>query len=94
MDLLYRIVWNKEILHCHCFILEYAIRKVHEYQDELELNLRHQFLTYDGDVNLLSESIHTIKKNAEIPLDTSKEVGLETGTKKTVCSCLVTRTKS
>jgi hypothetical protein len=34
-------------------------------------------LTYADDVNLLGDNIDTIKKNTEILIDASKEVGLE-----------------
>jgi hypothetical protein len=42
-----------------------------------ELNGTHQLLAYADDVNLLRDSIDTIKKNTEILIDASKEVGLE-----------------
>jgi hypothetical protein len=43
----------------------------------LKLNGIHQLLAYADDVNLLRDSIDTIKKNTEILIDASKEVGLE-----------------
>jgi hypothetical protein len=49
----------------------------------LKLNGTHQLLAYADDVNLLGDSIHTIKKNTETLIDASKEVGLEINVDKT-----------
>jgi hypothetical protein len=47
------------------FVLDFTIRRVQVDQDGLLLNGTHQVLVYADDVNILSRSIHTIKKNTE-----------------------------
>jgi hypothetical protein len=47
------------------FALDYAVRKVQEYQVGLKLNETHHLLVYDDDVNQLGENTDTIKKSRE-----------------------------
>jgi hypothetical protein len=49
----------------------------------LKLNGTYQLLVYSGDVNILGGSIHTIRKNTEALVITSKGIGLEENTEKT-----------
>jgi hypothetical protein len=60
------------------FDLDYVIRKVLENQVRLKLNGTHQLLVFDDVVNtrILDDNIDTTKKNTEILIDASKEVGL------------------
>jgi hypothetical protein len=57
--------------------------KVQENPVALELNGTHQILVYADDVNLLGDSVNTIKENSETLLGASRDVDLETNAEKT-----------
>ena len=49
----------------------------------MKLNGTHHLLVYADDVNILGESVHIIKENAEALVVASKETGLEVNADKT-----------
>ncbi|KAJ4432879.1 hypothetical protein ANN_21518 [Periplaneta americana] len=60
---------------------EFAIRKVLDNTESLELNGLHQLLVYADDVNMLGENPQTIRENAEILVEASKAIGVESSVK-------------
>ena len=65
------------------FALQYNIRTVQENRIGLELNGKHQLLVYADNVNMLGENLQTVRKNTEIFIEASKDIGLEVNSEKT-----------
>ena len=65
------------------FAFGYAIRRDKVNRDGLKLNGTHQLLTYTDDVNILGESVQTVRKNAETLVAATKDTGLEVNPDKT-----------
>ncbi|KAJ4431482.1 hypothetical protein ANN_20080 [Periplaneta americana] len=65
------------------FKAKYAIKKVQNNTEGLELNGLHQLLVYADNVNMLGENPQTIRENAEILVEASKAIGLEVNPEKT-----------
>ena len=64
------------------FALEYAIMRVEVSQDGLKLNGTHP-LFYANDASVLGRNMHTLKKNTEVSVFASKEIGLDVNANKT-----------
>ncbi|KAJ4433802.1 hypothetical protein ANN_16114 [Periplaneta americana] len=56
---------------------EYAIRKVQDNTEGLEMTGLHQLLVYADEVNMLRKNPQTIRENAEILVEAGKAIGLE-----------------
>jgi hypothetical protein len=61
--------------------MPYAIRRVQEKQEGLNLHGKNRLLACTDDVNIVGENTDNTQKNTEALLDASKEVGLEDRTK-------------
>jgi hypothetical protein len=64
-------------------VLEFAFRNIQENQVGLKFNGTHQLLAYVDDVNLMGDSVKTIKKSTEPIINASREVGLDINVERT-----------
>ena len=71
------------MLNCHCFRVHITAKKFEACQGGLKWNRSHQLPVYADDANMLGGSIHTVKKNREALLVSSKKDDLEVITGKT-----------
>jgi len=72
------------------FAIECALRRVQLNQSDLNLNGTHHLLVCADDVSMLGESLHTVEKNTEALLVSSKEIAPGVNADKTkymVMSC-------
>jgi len=65
------------------YALEYAIKKVKENHEGMQLNVTYQILVYAEGVNIWSENINTTKTNMDALLQARRQVGLYVNTEKT-----------
>ena len=65
------------------FVVGNANKRVQVNQNGLKLYVPHQILVHADDVNILGESLHTIKESAEVLVVASQEIKLEVNAGKT-----------
>jgi hypothetical protein len=65
------------------FALDYAIKNIQKNRAELKLNGTHRLLAYAEYLNLLGDTIDTVKINTLTLIEMVKEVGLEVNVEKT-----------
>ena len=65
------------------FAVDYTIRGVQVNQDSLKLNGTHQLLVCADDVNILGDSVHSVKENVEAFVVANKKNGLDVNADKT-----------
>jgi hypothetical protein len=65
------------------FCFRICHQEVQENEIGMELNGTHQLLVYADDINLLGDSVNTIKENSKTLLEASRDIGLEINVEKT-----------
>ena len=65
------------------FAVDYTIRGVQVNQDSSKLNGTHQLLVCADDVNILGDSVHSVKENVEAFVVANKKNGLDVNADKT-----------
>ena len=77
----------------HCFSNLPDTRRVRVNKDDLKLSSTHQLLVDADDVSVLGGSVHTMQKNTEALVATSKDIGLEVNVDRTECMVMVSRSE-
>jgi len=71
---------NEEVPYRHCFptlALEYVIRNIQAKQEVLKQNLTNQPMVYANNINSLSESTFSLKRNTQALSATVEDIVLE-----------------
>lgn len=75
ISFLFKTVWYKEMFIVICF--QFAIRKVQENREGMNLHCTRQLLVYADEVTTLGDKINTTDENTKALIDASEEVNIQ-----------------